>query len=351
MEKRYQVFISSTYEDLKEERHEVMQALLELDCIPSGMELFPAANEDQWSLIKSVINDCDYYIVIIAGRYGHCDAAGTSYTEKEYRYAAELGKPIIAFLHGTPGDIIADKCEPTEEGRRKLEAFRSLVEQKHCKYWETAEGLGGVVSRGLINLTKSTPATGWVRADELPTQEAALELLKLRNHVDELEAELAHTRVTAPEGIEDLSQGDETTLVNFSFMDFDDKTGNSDRDGTFVTTWNLLFSAIAPTMIDEASEETLRGNLNWFVAQANREQLQRRGDLAGHLLEIFKLRSNDFQTVKVQLRALGLIVKSAKPHGIKDTDTYWTLTPYGDETMTRLRAIKRTPAATQAPKP
>jgi len=52
MDKRYQVFVSSTYADLQEERQEVMQALLELDCIPAGMELFPAANEDQWTLIR-----------------------------------------------------------------------------------------------------------------------------------------------------------------------------------------------------------------------------------------------------------------------------------------------------------
>ena len=68
MDRRHQVFVSSTYQDLLEERQEVMQALLELDCIPSGMELFPAANEDQWSLIKKVVDDCDYYMVIVAGR-------------------------------------------------------------------------------------------------------------------------------------------------------------------------------------------------------------------------------------------------------------------------------------------
>ena len=70
MDKRHQVFVSSTYEDLQNERKEVMQALLELDCIPAGMELFPASNEDQWTLIKRIIDDCDYYIVIIGGRYG-----------------------------------------------------------------------------------------------------------------------------------------------------------------------------------------------------------------------------------------------------------------------------------------
>lgn len=70
MNKKYQVFVSSTYEDLREERQEVMHALLELDCIPSGMELFPAADEAQWSLIKGVIDECDYYILILGGRYG-----------------------------------------------------------------------------------------------------------------------------------------------------------------------------------------------------------------------------------------------------------------------------------------
>ena len=76
MDKRYQVFVSSTYEDLIEERLEVMKALLELDCIPCGMEYFPAANEDQWTFIKKLIDVCDYYVVIIGGKYGSEDTGG-----------------------------------------------------------------------------------------------------------------------------------------------------------------------------------------------------------------------------------------------------------------------------------
>ena len=76
--KKYQVFVSSTYVDLVPERQEIMNALLELDCIPAGMELFPAADEDQWSLIKGVIDECDYYIVVIGGRYGSLGPDGIS---------------------------------------------------------------------------------------------------------------------------------------------------------------------------------------------------------------------------------------------------------------------------------
>lgn len=141
MDKRYQIFVSSTYQDLQEERQEVMHALLELDCIPSGMELFPAANESQWSLIKRVIEDCDYYILILGGRYGSCGPDGISYTEMEYRHALAIGKPTIAFLHKDPGTIQANKCETTPDGKDKLLAFRTSVEKKLCKHWTTAPTL------------------------------------------------------------------------------------------------------------------------------------------------------------------------------------------------------------------
>ena len=87
MDKRYQVFVSSTYADLKQERQHVIQALIEMDCIPAGMELFPAADEEQWEFIKKVIDDCDYYLLVIGGRYGSVTSEGISYTEKEFDYA------------------------------------------------------------------------------------------------------------------------------------------------------------------------------------------------------------------------------------------------------------------------
>ena len=150
MDKRYQVFVSSTYDDLQEERQEVMHALLELDCMPSGMELFPAANESQWSLIKRVIDDCDYYILILAGRYGSVGSDGISYTEMEYQYAESQAKAVIAFLHKDPGSIPTNKSEATEEGKSKLASFRKQVEQKLCKYWTIPTELGSVLGKARI---------------------------------------------------------------------------------------------------------------------------------------------------------------------------------------------------------
>lgn len=163
LDKKYQVFVSSTYIDLQEERQEVIKALLELDCFPSSMEFFPSTDDDQWTLIKQIINDCDYYIVIIGGRYGSLSSEGISYTEKEYRYALETGKPIIGFLHSDPKNLPVKNSELDPEAIKKLEEFKELVQKKMCKYWTNAVELGSVVSRSFIKLQKSHPAIGWVR--------------------------------------------------------------------------------------------------------------------------------------------------------------------------------------------
>jgi Domain of unknown function (DUF4062) len=67
------------------------------------MELFPAANEDQGTLTKKeVIDDCDYYVLIIGGRYGSVHPSGKGYTQMKYEYALSKNKPTIAFLHEDP---------------------------------------------------------------------------------------------------------------------------------------------------------------------------------------------------------------------------------------------------------
>jgi Domain of unknown function (DUF4062) len=80
--KKYQIFVSSTYTDLKDFRDVVIKAILEMGHIPVGMEMFSAADEEQWAVIRRNIEQTDYYIVIAANRYGSRTPDGISYTEK-----------------------------------------------------------------------------------------------------------------------------------------------------------------------------------------------------------------------------------------------------------------------------
>lgn len=189
MEKRYQVFVSSTYDDLKKERMHLIQALLEMDCIPAGMELFPAADDNQWTLIKSVIDDCDYYVVIIGGRYGSIDPkTDVGYTEMEYDYAISTGKPVIGFIHQDPRSLPVKDCESTDDGRERLYAFSSKVKDKMVQFWTNADELAGKATRSLVKLIKQKPGVGWVRANHAVS---AFEITSRDQRIENLEAQLA----------------------------------------------------------------------------------------------------------------------------------------------------------------
>jgi len=345
MDKRFQVFVSSTYEDLREARQEVMQALLELDCIPAGMELFPAANEDQWTLIKGVIDDCDYYIVVVGGRYGSTGSGGVSYTEMEYEYAISQQKPVLGFLHKDPGTLPANKCEKASEARAKLDAFRSRVQQKMCRFWTSPADLGSVVSRSLIKLTKNNPAIGWVRADLLPDQSSAEEILKLRKRIEDLQEQLEQTASQSPSGTENLAQGEDRITLNFTFNAYGVSSYRAVATYTSTSspTWNELFAVVSPLLIDEASDRVLKQAFDQFVRDQETRRLEKDKDLKDYNLRDFSLDQDDFNTIKVQLLALRLIARSSKKkaRSVSDRNAYWMLTPYGESAMMSLRAIKR----------
>lgn len=338
MEKKYQVFVSSTYIDLLDERKEVMQALLELDCIPVGMELFPAADDDQWTLIKNLIDDCDYYILIIGGRYGSLSPSGVSYTQMEYEYATSQDIPVISFLPKNPEKIEVGKSEKKEEGKKKLSDFKKLAEQKMCRYWTSPSDLGSQVSRSLIKLIKNKPRPGWVKADKLPSENVTKELLELREKVLQQENELKKSKHEAPAGASSLMQGEDKFELNYSYTRW---TGHTWRpeSATLKVSWNTLFYELSPLMVDESTEPKLKSSINKLIIELEKDNEFKK--IKSDDLKNVSITDSDFQTTKIQFRALGLIEKSEKKRSIKDTSTYWTLTPYGDFIMVQLRALKR----------
>ena len=175
MKKKYQVFISSTYEDLKEERAAVTQCLLDNNCIPVGMEQFPASNMSQMEYIEKMLDDCDYYILIIGGRYGSLDDDGVGYTEKEYNYAQQKGIPVMAFVNLHPEKLPNEKCE--HDNIEKFKAFRDRVRnaKKLVKGYSDIGDLKANVVTAVNAAIREYPGIGWVRATDL-LQEENLEM-------------------------------------------------------------------------------------------------------------------------------------------------------------------------------
>lgn len=285
----------------------------------------------------------------MAGRYGSTNDDGVSYTEMEYQYALKTGKPIIAFLHKDPSKIESGKCEADSEGQEKLKQFRNLAQKKMCKFWLTPEELGSVVSRSVIKLQKSSPGIGWVRGDVVSDKEASQEILKLNKQIQELENMLDVARTQAPSGSEKFAQGNDEHNIKMNF-----RSGSGFNELTWVynlsVTWNEIFFGVSPSMINECSDRKLNQKLLEYLGKKLKfslkedkksEENKQLDDLKISAIHNIRFDASDFETAIVQLRALGLIKKSDKNRSVKDTSTYWTLTPYGNEVMTRLRAIPK----------
>lgn len=338
VDKLEQVFVSSTYLDLLPARQAVIKTLLEADCIPAGMELFPASDDDRWTLIKRVIDNSDYYIVIVGGRYGSVDEdTGLSYTEMEFDYAVATGTPVMGFIHGAPEDIPAKHVERDEAAAEHLAKFKQKVQQKMCKFWTTPDNLAGDVALSLIQIRKTHPAVGWVRGDRAMTADTRAEMAELRERVVELEQELAGAATVSAEDPSGLAQGADAIALQCSY-DYWDGRGRRSSEWEVTTTWDSIFKEIAPVLMDEGSEPQIRKALvghaiPLFVDQC---ELPKKAEHAS-----FEVRASSVADVVVQLYALGLIQRGTKKRTVKDVATYWKLTKRGEDHLMKLRARRR----------
>lgn len=356
MDRRYQVFVSSTFLDLQEERSAVVSALLQLDAFPAGMELFPAVDDDAWTLISRVIEESDYYLLVIGGKYGSIDPdSELSFTEKEFDLAVEKRKPVMAFLHQDPEAIPLGKSEADAARREKLIAFREKVQKaKHVKFWASADDLAGKVALSFAQVRQMYTAVGWIRGDVVTATEMLVEVNELRKELDEANAQLSSARSGPPPETEDLEQGsDPVPFVGAGSISVrtEDSFGDTYRaDVPVEATWDDLFAAIGPELLDEAEQKALRKVVSSWLTRtfgpqyrrAVRQQVAEEGRTVTSTRNTqVAIKDDDFGTVLIQLRALGLIEKSTRKRSVADKGAYWTLTEYGDSHLTRLRARRR----------
>ncbi|TGN20644.1 DUF4062 domain-containing protein [Leptospira idonii] len=325
MEKRYQIFVSSTFADLKEERSRVIQTLMEMDCIPAGMELFPAADEEQWEFIKKVINDCDYYLLIIGGRYGTTTNEGISYTEKEYEYACEIGLKIVALIHENPDLLPESKSEQEEDLKLRLQRFRERVSTgRLVKMWNKPEDLPGNVALSLNKTIKMYPALGWSRGTNEANEKLLTELNELRKENEQLKYKIKKYENDLRPKIE-LASLDKVININGEYY----KTTNQRRflnKWETSTTWKNIFSLISPFILNMPNEDMIKIIID--------RELSKLAGVSGNIT------NQMFQTIKIQFISLGLIESTYEKTVAGGMAWFWTLTNAGKKLMLELRTIK-----------
>lgn len=204
MNKKLQIFVSSTYTDLIEERQAAVQAILDAGHIPAGMELFKAGNDSQLKTIYKWIDASDVYMLILGGRYGSIETkSGKSYTQLEYEYAISKNIPIFAVV--LSDDFLTRKINSmglasiTEQNAPdKYKDFKALVMSKIIREVDDCKDIKIAIYTTLNDFMNEYNLVGWVRNTsendtiQMSKENASLskEILSLNKQIQKLQEQL-----------------------------------------------------------------------------------------------------------------------------------------------------------------
>jgi Domain of unknown function (DUF4062) len=333
LEKKYQIFVSSTFRDLVEERQDTIKSILDLGHIPAGMEGFPAIDMEQLKYIKKVIDQCDYYILIVAGRYGSVDTDGVSFTEKEYQYAVETGKAVLAFVLENPDNLPPDKADSDSDTVARLDAFRShVMSGRIVRHWKDRDSLKYAIFTSLVAAFEELPGVGWIRANAAASEDLLNQINDLRIRNDELEDTNAKLKSEMTPKINDIASLDTGYPVYYTYTSR--YRGTAEEKKSYVTiTWRAIFIALGPELIRAQGPSVISKHLEKYIVE--------KGLVDTKYPKLLSMTENQ---IKVQLSAHGLIKNFQAQNTAGAMQEWIQITDLGKRVLYETMVIKMTAA-------
>jgi hypothetical protein len=290
----------------------------------------PLSYSSQVSSFRRVHYNCDYYLLIIGGRYGSTTSEGMSYTEKEYDYAVSKGLKVIALIHENPDEIPLGKSERDPLLQERLKQFREKVSTgRLVRFWKSAEDLPGLVALSMTKAIKLFPAIGWVRANRPPSEAVLAEINELRKQNVALKSaliELQPPQLT----ITDLADLDEELVMVGKYYN---KTYRDKRHWRATFKWKEIFASLAPYLVQIPSDGFVKSILTTAAfARSGTDHTDSRDP---------DLNDQQFRTIAVQLQAHGLVKVEYTQATNGTMALFWSLTPQGHRLMMELRTVKK----------
>lgn len=217
MKRKLQVFISSTYTDLIEERQAAVSAILKAGHIPAGMELFTAGDQSQMKTIERWIDESDVYMLILGGRYGSVEKkSGISYTELEYDYAVQTGKALFAVVITDAALESKVKAKGIafleKENNKELALFRTKVLSNISSFFEDEKDIKLCVHESMSDFAANRDLQGWVSASEVTDTQPLFEEIK----------KLSQENTSLKEKIAELEKFDAKSLIKKPSTEIDE---------------------------------------------------------------------------------------------------------------------------------
>ncbi len=149
------VYVSSTFIDLEKYRLRVKEVLERAGYDVEAMEKYPAFDQRPKDKCLEDVAQCDYYVLIVAHRYGYVPPADTrkkkSITELEYDEAIVKKKPVLAFLLNEDQPWAPKMMDANSlSAKSAIGAFRKHLQESHgVSFFTTEDNLATAVLEAL----------------------------------------------------------------------------------------------------------------------------------------------------------------------------------------------------------
>lgn len=318
LDKRYQVFISTSGAEMQPERIILSQTLVGMGFFSWGLEQRTPLNT---AFARRQIDDCDYVVILLGSQYGEQSVSGVGYMHLEYIYAVTKQKPIIVFMHEDPASRDPSLHDTKPELQEKFKEFRQLLQQEADQVfcYRTLRDLEMAVRLNMPQMLERYPVSGWVRPQN--TQALHDEIDQLKAKVAQLERD-GGTREVDPF----LSLPKVSMHEVFSF----EYRMHAYQDGNFKElkvqkrlTWAQLLAILGFTFINPTPEEFFSKRMNEYLNETGLEDARAEMPRA-HAVARAQINIRALHSLKLQMRQNDWIV----PSGRDDRQRLlWQITP------------------------
>lgn len=334
VEKRYQIYMASSYNDVVNERLKVEYALLNSSCFP--WQFSEKRSSLNTARARQQIDDADYVVFLLSSCYGDLSASGISYLHLDFLYALNKNKIIISLVDAYPEKKFCIEQKQAEESLKKLSSFRAILKRDSTYYQQYSNLLD--LERSTKNLLataiKERPAKGWIRPQPQDHLAEDPELMRLRSKIADLQKQLEASTLVAVKTTESSreqrspnSDQDETIKLAYRAHAYQD--GNlQDIHPQREMTWAQILKVLAPHFKKPALESTFIRAMNDYLETTALEDARAIFPRA-HAVARTQVDSRSLQQIKLQMKWNNWIVPQQQ--NLAGSRIYWALTQEGQK--------------------
>lgn len=296
LDKRYQVFITTSGKEMQPERVIASQTLIGMGFFSWGLEQRTPMST---AFARRQIDDCDYVLLLLGSQYGERSVSGVSYLHLEYIYAVTKQKPIIVFIHDDPDSREDGLQEITPELKNRFHEFRNQLQKEveQVVSYHSLRDLELAIRSYLPQMLERYPVAGWIRPHSIQT---------LQDQIDHLKSQLNRVKMshakTELDPFLSLPRVALSDILSFNYHLHVYQDGNfQELTLTREMTWCEVLNVLSQEFEQATPEEYFSKILNHYLNQTGLQDAQKQMPRA-HAVSRSQINVRSLHMIKQQMR-------------------------------------------------